>query len=556
MNPMNLRRKASLYDPYDLAQELDAMERSRWGGGFNAPQPEQEFNRHSRSYIRWIQRVLNQVLNAGLAVDGVMGRQTRSAIRRFQQQKGLTVDGIVGPRTEKVLAAASGTLPGIDEPSFAGTPTTTANTTALRQNIVNLVKREWLKWGRGSIKEEDPRVRSILADYWKFGVSSSFAQHGWWSEHPWSAAFISWIMKKSGAGAAFNYAAAHAAYISAAKQNRLADNTNPFKAYRISEKSPQIGDLICKRRAGSGATYENIRVGHKTHCDIVTEVKPGQVTSIGGNVSNSVKATVVPTDSGGHISDSRYFAVVTIQSPQQAQHTGATPGPSMDSAGTYGRLTIMSPTKTFNYRFTKEDALWTARFIVGEAGGRDNLENRAVIWAMFNRYAFFTHRVFPRFHLFIRRYSTTLQPVLRSRGAARRHMHRSEFVRTGGYYPNSDVPRGQLRRHLTLQKKSWHQLPQRARRLAENTLKGRIANPGVGNASEFANTAVYYRDRYGTRPTKEQWLQFTRNYSRIARKKWTWVGEIPGLKQYLHNTFFIDNRVLDIPANAVRVIPS
>lgn len=556
MNTVKLRKKALSYDAGHPPQGPASMGRSRWAGGFHFPPLEQEFNRHSHSYIRWVQRVLNQVLNAGIAVDGILGRQTRSAVRRFQQQKGLKVDGIVGPRTERALAAASHTSPGLEGPPSDGAPTTTVNTLALKQNILNQVKREWLKWGRGSIKEEDPRVRSILADYWKTGVRRSFAQHGWWSKHPWSAAFISWIMKKAGAGPAFNYSAAHAAYIAAAKRNRLADNNNPFKAYRISEQRPQIGDLVCKRRAGSGATYDNIRVGHKTHCDIVTEVKPGQLTVIGGNVSNSVKARVVPTDSGGNISDPRYFAVVAIQSLPQEQTTGATPGPSEDNRGPYGRLAITSPTRAFSYRFSREDALWTARFIVGEARGRDNLENRAVMWAMFNRYAFFTHRVYPRFHLFIRRYSTTLQPVLRSRGAARRHMHKPEFVRTGGYYPNSDVPRGQLQRHLELQKKPWHQLPQSARRLAEDALNGRIANPGVGNASEFANTAVYYRDRYGTRPTKEQWLRFTRNFPRSAHKRWTWIGDVPGLKQYLHNTFFIDNRVIEMPVNAVRIIPA
>ena len=129
-------------------------------------------------------------------------------------------------------------------------------------------------------------------------------------------------MKQAGAGSAFNYSAAHAAYIAAAKQNRLADNNNPFKAYRIREKRPRPGDLVCKSRAGSGATYDNIRVGHKTHCDIVTEVKPGQLTSIGGNVSDSVKATTVTTDAAGYIDDSKYFVVVTIEDPPGKHMTG------------------------------------------------------------------------------------------------------------------------------------------------------------------------------------------------------------------------------------------
>jgi peptidoglycan hydrolase-like protein with peptidoglycan-binding domain len=72
---------------------------------FTAWQPEapgpwqQEQNRGSADYIRWVQSALNQVLGLNLAVDERMGPQTRSAIRTFQQRQGLVVDGVVGPRT-------------------------------------------------------------------------------------------------------------------------------------------------------------------------------------------------------------------------------------------------------------------------------------------------------------------------------------------------------------------------------------------------------------------------------------------------------------------------
>lgn len=64
-----------------------------------------EGNRGSRDYVRWLQRSLNQILGLRLAEDGMMGPQTRSAVRRFQQSRGLTVDGVVGPRTEAALQA-------------------------------------------------------------------------------------------------------------------------------------------------------------------------------------------------------------------------------------------------------------------------------------------------------------------------------------------------------------------------------------------------------------------------------------------------------------------
>lgn len=78
---------------------------------------QQEENRDSAGYIRWLQAALNQVLGLNLVVDGSMG--ARSAIRTFQQRQGLTADGIVGPRTEaELIAAGASRSPG----AAAGTP--------------------------------------------------------------------------------------------------------------------------------------------------------------------------------------------------------------------------------------------------------------------------------------------------------------------------------------------------------------------------------------------------------------------------------------------------
>ena len=68
-------------------------------------------NRSSRDTIRWVQQSLNQILGLNLSTDGIMGTQTRSAIRSFQQKQGLTADGLVGLRTEAALKAALGGTP-------------------------------------------------------------------------------------------------------------------------------------------------------------------------------------------------------------------------------------------------------------------------------------------------------------------------------------------------------------------------------------------------------------------------------------------------------------
>jgi hypothetical protein len=76
---------------------------------------------------------------------------------------------------------------------------------AFRQKIVRLANQELARWGNGAIKETDPRIRRALQDYWKTGagVSYSDAQLGdpaFQEKNPWSAAFISWLMKTAGAG--------------------------------------------------------------------------------------------------------------------------------------------------------------------------------------------------------------------------------------------------------------------------------------------------------------------------------------------------------------------
>jgi hypothetical protein len=239
----------------------------------------------------------------------------------------------------------------------------------------------------------------------------------------------------------------------------------------------------------------------------------------------------------------------TQPAPTQSVPTGMPRGP-------FGTLTILAPNrKPFSYNFSPEDVLWTARFIVGEAGGRDDTGNHAVIWAMFNRFALFAHTKYPTFQEFIRAYSTPLQPVLHNKGAARRHMNNPDFVRTGGTYPGTDIPKGQLGRFLQLQQRPWSDLPPAARNLALRALTGGQPNPGIGNASEFANTAVYFKDRYRRVPSEAEWRQFTTNLPKNTGKKWTWIGDVPGLVQYRKNTFFLDNRARGLQVGEIRVVP-
>jgi len=241
---------------------------------------------------------------------------------------------------------------------------------ALKSDIVRLANQEWLAWDRGKKKESDPSMRAKLRDYWTTGarVTNIFSEANWWSAHPWSAAFISWIIRKAGAGNAFRYSAMHSVYTKAAKDNRLANNSNPFKAYRLREVRPQVGDLVCKSRDGSGANYDNIREGLSTHCDIVTEVHPDSLTTIGGNVSESVSKTSVRLDANGFITQPGYFAVIKLGATSRPSAPGSYPrpslGPGSDSA--IEALNLAEPARSAAYQL-KAKHPW----IVFTSGRRD-----------------------------------------------------------------------------------------------------------------------------------------------------------------------------------------
>ncbi len=233
-------------------------------------------------------------------------------------------------RPISLLARAPSALPAVDSQ-------------ALRQRIVRLATQELARWNNGAIKETDPRLRKTLQDYWKTGAGVSYSEDqlgdpAFQNAHPWSAAFVSWVMKTAGAGNAFKYSSSHAVYTRAAKDNRIANNDNPVKAYRITELAPQVGDLICKSRSGSGATYDNIRPGMKTHCDIVTDVRPRSIVTVGGNVNNSVAQKTLRTDANGAIAEPNYFAVIRIDSQQPSPPVVPSPTPAQPGGISAPRL--------------------------------------------------------------------------------------------------------------------------------------------------------------------------------------------------------------------------
>jgi sulfite reductase alpha subunit-like flavoprotein len=61
--------------------------------------------------VRSIQLALKSLGFEPGTIDGIWGRNTSTAVREFQVNKGLTPTGIVDPQTEQAIARAGGTLP-------------------------------------------------------------------------------------------------------------------------------------------------------------------------------------------------------------------------------------------------------------------------------------------------------------------------------------------------------------------------------------------------------------------------------------------------------------
>lgn len=90
----------------EQAQKMDdlkAEKASRQAAGRSNISVKHKGSRASKEHIKEIQTYLK---NAGFyqgEIDGVKGRKTRAAIKKFQKENGLTADGVVGKRTWQAL---------------------------------------------------------------------------------------------------------------------------------------------------------------------------------------------------------------------------------------------------------------------------------------------------------------------------------------------------------------------------------------------------------------------------------------------------------------------
>jgi|HubBroStandDraft_6_1064221.scaffolds.fasta_scaffold167964_2 hypothetical protein len=140
-----------------------------------------------------------------------------------------------------------------------------------------------------------------VGQYWLVGTNThgiDGTDHDW----PWSAAFISWVMKQAGAGDRFHYSTQHSVYIAQGIRDFLQKRQDAgYWTERLSDAKPAIGDIVCWARQ-AGIDYDHQNGGdYAGHADIVVEVDAGQVWIIGGNVGDSVTRRPLGLDANGYL---------------------------------------------------------------------------------------------------------------------------------------------------------------------------------------------------------------------------------------------------------------
>lgn len=179
-----------------------------------------------------------------------------------------------------------------------------------REKLARECVTQWLRLDKEQGKEHISPYHKYVGEYWQ---SIGLNLDGTDRDTPWSAAFISFCVRTAGDYDGFKYAAAHSKYVHQSVRRKLDGVSGPFWGYKISEHKPQIGDMVCRRRAGQNITYSyaSNHDSYKSHCDIVISVRDDHVSTIGGNVSHSVSRTNYPLNAGGFLANTgRVYAVM------------------------------------------------------------------------------------------------------------------------------------------------------------------------------------------------------------------------------------------------------
>lgn len=130
------------------------------------------------------------------------------------------------------------------------------------------------------------------------------------SETPWSAAFISYILKDEN----FKGQASHYQYT----QDVIDGKNRGWEAFSIPKNKKnlkiQVGDVFVKPRSGGD---------YSTHGDVVASISMGKATLVGGNLGNTAKkAGTIKLNTDGTINDAGSYIILLKKNPIEKVNYG------------------------------------------------------------------------------------------------------------------------------------------------------------------------------------------------------------------------------------------
>ncbi|MEM6899810.1 MAG: SH3 domain-containing C40 family peptidase [Pseudomonadota bacterium] len=179
-----------------------------------------------------------------------------------------------------------------------------------RERLARECVKQWLRFDKETGKEHENPYYRYIGEYWR----SVYLDHldGTDRNFPWAGPFVSFCVQAAGGYDGFRYAAAASKYVHQAIRSRLDNENGPFWGFKVTEHKPQIGDMVCSRRGSEKINYEEAAQSNAfgSHCDIVISVRDDHVSTIGGNIKNTVSRVNFHTNSEGYLQEANRLICV------------------------------------------------------------------------------------------------------------------------------------------------------------------------------------------------------------------------------------------------------
>jgi len=190
---------------------------------------------------------------------------------------------------------------------------------ANREALIAATIAEWMRFDRGLGQEDEDPFFKFVGEMWKnLGINDRDGK----DDIPWSAAAISFFVTGGGSAySKFKFNGQHSVYIHDSIKKREANITDtPYWGFRLNERRPQLGDMICQWR-DVPQTFSTARLNNdfNSHCDVVVKIdsEKNELLAIGGNVrggnvDESVAVTTFRLAPGDFLArQGRVFAILT-----------------------------------------------------------------------------------------------------------------------------------------------------------------------------------------------------------------------------------------------------